>query len=60
VVEDDGKGFEPAQADGSRHFGLQLMQERVELSGGVFFLDASPSTGTRVMVKVPVDRVTSV
>ena len=58
VIEDDGKGFEPARVDGTTHFGLQLMRERVELAGGVFFLDASPRTGTRVMVKVPVDRVT--
>jgi signal transduction histidine kinase len=56
VVEDSGKGFEPALVDTDHHFGLQLMRERIELAGGHLYLEASPSAGTRVIVKVPVDR----
>jgi signal transduction histidine kinase len=56
VVEDDGRGFSPSPVDDTQHFGLQLMRERVELVGGVFFLEASSQTGTRVIAKVPVDR----
>lgn len=56
IVEDDGKGFEPTLVDGSKHFGLQLMRERVELAGGVFILEASSRSGTRMIVRVPIDR----
>lgn len=56
IVEDNGSGFEPTLVDGSRHFGLQLMRERIELAGGNFYLESSPGGGTRVVVKVPVDR----
>jgi signal transduction histidine kinase len=56
VVDDDGRGFEPLAVDGSSHFGLQLMRERVELAGGTFRLEASADRGTRVTVTVPVDR----
>jgi len=56
IVEDDGKGFEPTLVDGSKHFGLQLMRERVELAGGVFVLEASSRSGTRMIVRVPIDR----
>lgn len=56
LVEDDGVGFEPALVDGTRHFGLQLMRERIELAGGSFYLESAPGGGTRVVVKVPVER----
>jgi signal transduction histidine kinase len=55
-VEDNGSGFEPKLVDRERHFGLQLMRERVELAGGAFYVESSPSTGTRVIVRLPVDR----
>jgi signal transduction histidine kinase len=57
VVEDNGKGFGLGLVDDNQHFGLQLMRERVELVGGVFFVEASRSVGTRVIAKVPVDRL---
>jgi signal transduction histidine kinase len=56
VVADDGVGFDPKLVDGNRHFGVQLMRERVELAGGVFLVESSPGTGTRVVAKVPIDR----
>jgi signal transduction histidine kinase len=59
VVEDNGTGFHPALVDASSHFGLQLMRERVELAGGLFFVEASPQTGTRVVVKVPIERAST-
>jgi signal transduction histidine kinase len=57
VIEDDGKGFRSGPVDETRHFGLQLMRERVELVGGVFFVEAHAGTGTRIIAKVPVDRL---
>jgi signal transduction histidine kinase len=56
TVEDDGQGFDPIAVDDQRHFGMQLMRERVELAGGIFFVEAAPANGTRIIVKVPVDR----
>jgi signal transduction histidine kinase len=56
AVEDDGSGFVPGLVDRGEHFGLQLMRERVELSGGVFFLESSPSQGTRLVAKVPAEK----
>jgi signal transduction histidine kinase len=55
-VEDNGRGFQPELVDRESHFGLQLMRERVELAGGAFYVESSPTTGTRVIVRVPVDR----
>jgi signal transduction histidine kinase len=55
VVQDDGSGFQPVLVDRGRHFGLQLMRERVELAGGIFFLDTNPGKGTRVLAKFPIE-----
>jgi len=57
VVADDGNGFDPLRVEGESHFGLLLMRERVEIAGGDFFVDARPGFGTRVLVRVPVDRL---
>jgi signal transduction histidine kinase len=59
VVEDDGHGFQPSLVDGTTHFGLQLMRERVELAGGTFIVETSPQTGTRLVVRVPIERLPS-
>ena len=56
TVEDNGKGFDPSLVAAGQHFGLQLMQERVELAGGSLYVETSIDTGTRLIVRVPVDR----
>ena len=56
-VEDDGKGFTPAEGFGGR-FGLHGMRERVELVDGEMELDSTPGEGTRVEVHLPVTRRT--
>ena len=53
VIEDDGHGFIPDLVDDSRHFGIALMRERVELAGGVLEIHTAPGTGTRVVVRLP-------
>jgi signal transduction histidine kinase len=53
VVEDDGLGFVPGVVDKGRHFGLELMRERVELAGGVLRVDSTRGAGTRVVARVP-------
>jgi signal transduction histidine kinase len=61
-VEDDGQGFDPAQAATPRegHFGIQGMRERVKRLGGVFEIESAPGRGTRVAVTVPVPIANSV
>jgi signal transduction histidine kinase len=55
VIEDDGRGFDPAAVRVHRDggYGLQTMRERVELSGGSLRVDSSPNQGTRVIAIVP-------
>lgn len=56
VVEDNGVGFAPASTDESRHFGLALMRERVELGGGVMRVESQPGEGAWVVVRLPARR----
>jgi nitrate/nitrite-specific signal transduction histidine kinase len=55
IVEDDGRGFDPAQVteEGQQYFGLQIMHERAESVGGSLELDSRPGQGTRVVIRVP-------
>ena len=52
VVEDDGQGFDPAQADGG--FGLVGMGERLALLGGRLRIESNAESGTTIAVDVPV------
>lgn len=52
TVNDDGQGFDPADANGG--FGLVGMRERVELAGGELRIDAAPGRGTTVSATIPV------
>ncbi len=47
---DDGMGFDPAQLDDRRHYGLQGMQERIALIGGKYAIQSSPGEGTRISI----------
>jgi signal transduction histidine kinase len=53
VIEDDGRGFDPAEArdDG---LGLVGMRERIALLGGRVTIESSERGGTTVAVEVPV------
>lgn len=57
VVQDDGRGFDPAVVLDSHHarpaWGLLGIQERMLLVGGTFDLRAKPGSGARVAVRVP-------
>ncbi|MBK6980516.1 MAG: PAS domain S-box protein [Betaproteobacteria bacterium] len=48
VVQDDGKGFHPAESRDRPSLGLLGMEERVRLLGGAFGIQSSPGAGTRV------------
>lgn len=54
-IEDDGRGFDPAQVaeEGRQCFGLQIMRERAESVGGSLEIVSQPGQGARVVVRVP-------
>ena len=54
-VTDDGTGFAWPTVDGDRHFGLQIMNERIESAGGTMFVDSRLGVGTTVAASVPKD-----
>jgi signal transduction histidine kinase len=55
-IEDDGVGFQPAEAGGpgDGHFGLTLMRERARSAGGLLTVSSAPDDGARVRLEVPV------
>jgi signal transduction histidine kinase len=55
IVQDGGRGFDPAQAavGAGNHFGLEFMRQRAEELGGHLWLQSAPAEGTRVVVEVP-------
>jgi signal transduction histidine kinase len=57
VVEDDGRGFDPAEAERRRrsgHLGLSLLTDLATGVGGELELESRPGKGTRVRLEVPV------
>ena len=59
VIEDDGVGFNPAEAadgEGGRGLGLVGMRERAALLGGSLEIESAPGKGTTIYARVPVVR----
>jgi signal transduction histidine kinase len=56
TVEDDGRGFVPADPGGERrkHFGLRILQDLATDANGELAIDSRPGDGTRVRIEVPV------
>jgi PAS domain S-box-containing protein len=55
IIEDDGVGFDGAQAFGPRGNGLGLigMRERAALVGGTVEIESHPNEGTTVFARIP-------
>lgn len=53
IVEDDGVGFNPRSVNKHEHFGLQLIEERVEAARGSVVVDSMLGGGTRVVATLP-------
>ena len=59
IVEDNGKGFDPAgiQAGSKPHTGLKSVNQRLELNYGPEFdvsISSEPDKGTKVVIRLPV------
>ncbi|MDR3054654.1 MAG: response regulator [Zoogloeaceae bacterium] len=53
-IEDNGCGFDASAH--SNKYGLLGMQERVNMFGGEIQIDSQPGAGTRIHIKLPVQR----
>jgi len=57
IVEDPGKGMGGTYSGPERrkgaHFGMGIMRSRAEEVGGSLYIDTSPVTGTRIIVRLP-------
>ncbi len=57
IVEDDGRGFDPAETNTrsrlERRLGLSGMRERAALVGGTVTVESSPGAGTSLFVRLP-------
>jgi signal transduction histidine kinase len=53
-IEDDGAGFDVAQAQRAGHYGLRGMHELADIIGASLSIDSEPGRGTRVAVEIPV------
>ncbi|MGI9132854.1 MAG: response regulator [Rhodoferax sp.] len=54
-VQDDGQGFDVAQATGRKTFGLLGMRERALALGGTMEIVSAPGSGTQVTVRIPME-----
>ncbi|MFN2545380.1 MAG: sensor histidine kinase [Actinomycetota bacterium] len=53
TITDDGVGFDSDNVDKARHFGLQLIRERVEMAGGNVSINSKIGGGTEVLAEFP-------
>ena len=56
TLTDDGRGFDPAslKQDGSGHYGLAFMRERMAQIGGSLTIESRPGVGTSVRILAPI------
>jgi len=57
LIEDNGRGFDPAEVTRNEHGGLGLsgMKERVGLMGGTCDVESAPGRGTTIRVRIQLD-----
>jgi two-component system, chemotaxis family, CheB/CheR fusion protein len=56
LVEDNGRGFDPAAAEFPQGVGMAAMAERVGSLGGTFKLESQIAVGTRIFFTIPKSR----
>ncbi len=52
-VADDGKGFDIEAGEPEGHYGLTMMRERAQVSGGTFNIDSAAGRGTTITADFP-------
>lgn len=55
MISDDGRGFNIEEVEDDR-FGLISMKERCQLLDGEFKLNSTPGIGTKIYVKIPLNK----
>jgi len=55
-LRDNGEGFHLASTEGSNHYGLKGMRERIRKIGGEIVLRTAPGKGTEIKITVPFER----
>ena len=53
TLSDNGVGFNAADTEGSNHYGLKGMKERIVKLGGTLDLQTAPGQGTRIEIESP-------
>ncbi len=53
TIHDNGRGIDPARAEGPHAFGILGMRERAHLLGGSCHIQGAPGQGTTIVVEVP-------
>jgi two-component system sensor histidine kinase DegS len=53
TLRDNGVGFSLSSAEGSGHYGLKGMRERIQKIGGELTVDTAPGEGTEISIAVP-------
>ena len=54
AIKDNGKGFNTNTLEESGGLGLKLLQERIDMLGGIIEIRSSPDKGTEVTLQIPV------
>ena len=55
TIKDDGIGFNVQKAKKEGHYGLQGMQERLDMIGGKLIIRSKPENGTELFIEIPRD-----
>jgi len=58
-VEDNGKGFDPAELDERGNMGIKVIKERAEKLGGYLDIDSGPGKGTRITFQIPAPNISA-
>jgi signal transduction histidine kinase len=56
ILQDNGSGFDLAVTEGSSHYGVRIMRERIENLGGQFTVETAPGKGTRISIVIPLNK----
>jgi signal transduction histidine kinase len=53
TIADDGKGFDVEEGSPEGHYGLTMMKERAQVSGGEFRIESKAGEGSKVIADFP-------